>query len=321
MLWGAIIVAAGHGTRFGERKQLVEVAGAPMLAWSARLLLSMTEISHLIVVTEAQDGDAVRQLMTTIAGEKPFEVIAGGATRQASVRAGLEAVPEACVAVLVHDGARPLLLAHDARNAMKVVADGTASLLAVPVADTIKVVDAKGQVTRTLDRQELWAAQTPQCAMARDLRRAHHDALRNGTTANDDATLLERAGLQVIAVAGSPENFKITVPADLARAELLLRERAPWGPEREEILLVEMFVEAKLVAAVCGDVEARGGTIDGIERDLPDGVAIRAYVSSENVAGFEERLASVSGGRALCTTHFSHFAQRHPHDGLAAPSV
>lgn len=315
MLWGAIIVAAGHGSRFGRPKQLVELAGAPLVAWSIRALVQMPEVVELVVVTEPESIEALTAVTSALSNGKPFRVVAGGATRQASVRAGLDALPERCAGVLVHDGARPLVRAHDVRNAMRPVRDGAASLLAVPVVDTIKVVDnLKQTVKRTLDRDELWAAQTPQCATARDLRRAHIDAARSDAPASDDAALLERSGVQVTIVPGTPENFKITVPEDLARAEQLLRERSPITADQEEILLLEMFIDGNLVDAACREIEARGGKVDGIDRDLPDGVAIRAYVASSKLQGFGERFEAVSTGAATFTTHFSHFAERASHE-------
>lgn len=311
MLWGAIIVAAGRGSRFGRPKQLVELAGAPLVAWSIRTLAQMPEVSDVVVVTEPENIEALTAVTSALADGKPFAVVAGGATRQASVRAGLDALPERCAGVLVHDGARPLVRAHDVRNAMHAVREGVGSLLAVPVVDTIKVVDsAKQTVKRTLDRDELWAAQTPQCATARDLRRAHIEAARSDAPASDDAALLERCGMEVAIVPGSSENFKVTVPEDLARAEQLLRDRAPIGADQEEILLLEMFIDENLVDAACREIEARGGKVDGVDRDLPDGVAIRAYVASSKLAGFGERFEAVSTGAAMFTTHFSHFADR-----------
>ena len=319
MIWGAIIVAAGSGSRFGRPKQLVELAGAPLLAWSVRALSHMPEILDVVIVTEPENVDAVYALAAAVAGETAFSVVKGGDSRQASVRAGLDALPARCAAVLVHDGARPLIRANDVRNAMRVVRDGQASLLAVPVVDTIKVIDNnKKTVKRTLDRQELWAAQTPQCARIGDMRRAHLEALRAQVHASDDAALLERSGIDVIVVPGSPENFKITVPEDLLRAEQILRDRVPITADQEEILLVEVFIDENLIDAVCCEIEARHGTVDGIDRELPQGVAIRAYIASEKLAGLGERFEAITSGQAMFTTHFSHFAPRTVHEPLAS---
>jgi hypothetical protein len=165
-------------------------------------------------------------------------------------------------------------------------------------------------VTRTLDRSTLWAAQTPQFGTAKDMRRAHADAVRHGLPpATDDAALLERAGLDVMIVEGSPENFKVTLPADLARAETLLRERAPSGEPEEEVLLVECFVDPQAVDAVLSELEVRDARIDEIVRDLP-AVVIRAYCSNAALRGFGTRLRALAGDGALFTAHVSHLAPR-----------
>ena len=220
------MVAAGRGTRFGRPKQLIDIAGAPMLSWSIREFAAMHEVSDIVVVTEDEWTHAVAGVASEAGGAKCVAVVAGGATRQASTLAGLRALPERCAGAFVHDGARPLIRAQDVRRAMQPVRAGHASLLATPVVDTIKVVDAHIQtVQSTLDRTVLWAAQTPQFASAADLRRAHEAGVAQGVDATDDAMLLERIGVTVHVVQGSPENFKVTLPEDRARAEQLLHAR------------------------------------------------------------------------------------------------
>ena len=309
--WGAVILAAGKGTRFGRPKQLEEVAGAPLVAWSMRTLAAMPEISDLVVVTEPDVIEPMQAVAASVTGEKPFVVVQGGQTRQQSGNAGLEALPERCGCVLIHDGARPLVLASDVRNAMAVVQDGRAAVLGTPVVDTIKVVEKKrSQVVRTLDREELWNAQTPQLATRHNLRNAHIEALKHDLPASDDATLLERLGLEVMMVSGSPDNFKVTHPEDLARAAYLLRERAPISSQLDEIVLLEAFVQENAVQPVCAEIERHAGTVDGIDRDLPSGVVIRAYVASEKVRPFAEDFEGVAGAQATYTTRFAHFAPR-----------
>ena len=227
MSWGALIVAAGRGTRFGRPKQLIEIAGKPMIAWSVEAFASIAEISDLVIATEPEFVEQVDAFARKLVGNLDLRVISGGIERQDSVRIGLAAFPDRTHAVLVHDGARPMIRAEDVRRGMMVVAPGVASLLATPVVDTIKQLDRDGKVVRTLDRTLLWAAQTPQFGTLHDLRRAHRDAERSGLRVTDDATLLERAGLDVRAVDGDPENFKVTFPADFIRAEAILRDRAP----------------------------------------------------------------------------------------------
>lgn len=311
MLWGAIVVAAGRGTRFGGPKQLVDLAGAPLASWSIRTFAAMPEIVDIVIVTEDDWLEQMRSIGAQISARKCTGVVAGGATRQASVRAGLKALPQRCQAVLVHDGARPLVRANDVRNGMRVVRSGRGAILAVPVIDTVKVVDrATGIVRRTLERETLWAAQTPQFGTAADMQRAYREALHEHVDATDDASLLERIGVEVIAVEGTPENFKVTLREDLVRAEALMRERLDVAPDGEEVLFVEVFSDESLVDAICTEFAARGGTIDGVERDLPRGAVVRAYIASHAFEGFGERFESIASGDATFTTRFSHWGAR-----------
>ncbi len=225
MNFAAVVVAAGRGVRFGRSKQLVEVAGRPLVAWSFSLFDGMPELDDLVIATEAEHVPAMASLAATYAPRLRTRVVRGGATRRESVFAALEAVPERCDAALIHDGARPLVLAADVRAGMAEVRPGRGSLLAVPVIDTIKVVPrGAGHVTATLDRSELWAAQTPQFGTLADLRRAHA-APPADAEATDDAMLLEAAGCEVVVVKTSSENFKVTLPADRDLAETLLLAR------------------------------------------------------------------------------------------------
>jgi 2-C-methyl-D-erythritol 4-phosphate cytidylyltransferase len=311
MIWGAVIVAAGRGTRFGGPKQLVELGGKPMLAWSIEAFAALPEVAELVIVTEPELIERVEVLAHARVKDATVLVVRGGPDRQASVRNGLDALSDDVSAVLVHDGARPLVRTSDVRNGMRPVRPGTASLLATPVVDTIKVVDASGKVTRTLDRGELWSAQTPQFATARDLRRAHAEAVRHGQPpVTDDAALLERAGLDVVVVESAADNFKITLPGDVARAEALLRERAPQGPAEEEVLLVECYVAPRAVDAVLLELEARDARVDEIDRDLPSATIIRAYATNGALRGFGTRLSALAGEDALYTAHLSHHAPR-----------
>ncbi|GAC1418313.1 MAG: hypothetical protein NVSMB5_09680 [Candidatus Velthaea sp.] len=311
MIWGAIIVAAGRGTRFGRPKQLVELGGKPLVAWSIETFSALPEIVDIVIVTEPEFIELMETVARPRMGSQGLRIVRGGATRQESVRAGLAALPEHCAGVLVHDGARPLVRAHEIRAGMRVVRPGTASLLATPVVDTVKVADADGKVTRTLDRATLWAAQTPQFAASRDLQRAHADAQRhNWPIATDDAALLEKSGIDVMIVESSSDNFKVTLPGDIARAEAILREREPHALDEDEVLIVECFVDERAVNDVLNELETRRARIDGIDRDLPAAVAIRAYIAPEELRGFGRRLHALAGEDALFTTHVSHVAAR-----------
>jgi len=224
--WGAVIVAAGSGTRLGRPKQFIELAGLPMAGWSIQTFASMSEIAELVIATEPESIEPMRELAAKLAPKLPHRVVRGGATRQDSARAGVIALGDVDAA-FIHDGARPLVTARDVRAGMREVRAGRASLLAEPVVDTIKAVEPESRrILETLDRRMLWAAQTPQFAMSAELRAAHEDAHRAGIAVTDDAALLERVGIAVVVVPPSGENFKVTLPADVTRAEAILRERA-----------------------------------------------------------------------------------------------
>jgi 2-C-methyl-D-erythritol 4-phosphate cytidylyltransferase len=223
----AIVVAAGRGLRFGRPKQLIEVAGRPLIGWSLATFGAMEELEDLVIATEPEHLERMASIAAEYAPRLSTIVVRGGVTRQDSARAALAAVPERCDAAFIHDGARPLVLASDIRAAMAATAPGAGALIATPVIDTIKVVEAgTTRVTQTLDRGALWAAQTPQFGTVADLRRGHEVARASGFEATDDAMLLERISVRVVVIPASGENFKVTLPGDRDRAEALLRERA-----------------------------------------------------------------------------------------------
>jgi 2-C-methyl-D-erythritol 4-phosphate cytidylyltransferase len=212
----AIVVAGGSGTRFGGPKQYAELAGRPLVAWAVDA--ARAACAGVVLVLPAGD-----------AADEPAQwgadaVVAGGATRSASVRAGLEAVPADADVIAVHDAARPLASRSIWRAVVDAVAGGgDAAIPAVPVTDTVKEVGADGTLT-TLDRSRLVAVQTPQAFRAAALRGAHAD----GADATDDAALVEAAGGVVVVVAGSSINLKVTSRADLAVAAALIAEEDLW---------------------------------------------------------------------------------------------
>lgn len=203
----AVVVAAGSGSRFGGAKQYQPLGGRRVLDWS--LEAARAAADGLVVVVPP---DRVRD-----AEPLADAVAAGGGTRSASVRAGLEAVPDDAEVVVVHDGARPLAGAALFAAVVAAVRDGAdAAVPGVPLADTLR-----WRTGGVADRDGLVAVQTPQAFRASALRAAH----AGGGEATDDASLVEAAGGKVVVVDGSAENLKITNPHDLAVAEALLRAR------------------------------------------------------------------------------------------------
>lgn len=221
MRWCALVTAAGQGRRFGRRKQLAELLGRPLVAWSVATFASMEEVAAIVVACEADERERMAELLKPIAAGKLAAVVPGGQTRQASVARGLAAVPAECEGIFVHDGARPLVSAADVRATLQAVRAGRAAVLASPVVDTIKRVDERGRIIETLPRSELWAASTPQAFVAGDLRAAHEAAAHDGVVQTDDVALAERIGIEAVVVAAQSPNPKVTHPTDLDVVERL----------------------------------------------------------------------------------------------------
>ena len=213
-----ILVAAGSGSRLaaGVPKALVEVGGRSLLQHCLDTAGTVERITQIVVVVPAGQLDDVR---VALAGQA-VDVVAGGATRDDSVRAGLARVTGAAQ-ILVHDAARPFVPVEVFDRVIDALADSEAVIPAVPVVDTIKRV-RDGVVIDTPARDELVAVQTPQGFRAATLRAAHdgHDP-----QVTDDAMRVERAGISVRVVAGSSRGFKITTPFDLAVAGAMLEDR------------------------------------------------------------------------------------------------
>lgn len=219
----AIIPAAGSGSRMGvaQPKQFMTLGGPPVLALTISRFLETAEILSIVVpVGEDQQPAAERILQRFFTGEqrRRIQLVSGGATRQQSVRAGLEAIPPATEAVLVHDGARPFVTPSIIQRCLIETLKTGAAIAAIQVRDTIKQEGPDGTINRTIDRSLLWQAQTPQGVGTDLLRRAYAVADEDGFLGTDEASLLEHAGIPVAIVEGSELNFKITRPDDLVLA-------------------------------------------------------------------------------------------------------
>jgi 2-C-methyl-D-erythritol 4-phosphate cytidylyltransferase len=209
----AVIVAAGEGRRFGRQKQFDRLRGRLIVEWSIDAARKCADGVVLVVPAERLEDAAVH-------GEADVIVI-GGATRSASVRAGLAAVPDEAEVILIHDAARPLASAELFCAVVAKVRGGALAVIpGAPVSDTIKVVEGD-KVVATLDRSALVSVQTPQGFDAATLRAAHEGA----PDATDDAALVEAMGLPVVVIAGEVTNKKITDVADLEFFDALLRMR------------------------------------------------------------------------------------------------
>lgn len=226
MRTAAIVPAAGRGERLGPGtpKALRLLGGVPLLVHAVRALVEARLVDLVVVAAPADDVASVRALLDDHDLRKDVSVVAGGGSRQESVRLALVTLAEDVDVVLVHDAARPLVPPELVDAVAHAVRDGAEAVVPVmPVTDTVKRIDADGRVVETLDRAELRAVQTPQGFRRSALERAHVAA--DGVLATDDAGLAERAGIAVVTITGSSEALKVTHPLDLTFAEALLARR------------------------------------------------------------------------------------------------
>ncbi|MBV8171452.1 MAG: 2-C-methyl-D-erythritol 4-phosphate cytidylyltransferase [Candidatus Eremiobacteraeota bacterium] len=221
----AVVAAAGRGNRLGKPKQLLELGGKPMVAWSLELFERTQAINAIYIACETDERARFEALVHEVAPSKGRAVVVGGATRQASVHAALSEIALPCDLVVVHDGARPFLRADVLMRAIAAAHHGVSAVVGVPVKDTIKEVRASS-IERTIPRETLWAAQTPQVFPYDVLIAAHARALSDGVQETDDAALVERLGAPVTVVMGSYDNIKITTAEDLEMAQLRARSEA-----------------------------------------------------------------------------------------------
>jgi len=224
---GVVIVAAGAGARAGpgEPKQFRPILGVPLLLRALRPFTSHPEVGRVVVAVPAGLETRPPDWLGKVVGER-LVLVAGGATRAQSVQAGLRALPEGAGVVLVHDGARPFVSRETIDAVIAKARTGVGAVAAVPENDTIKEVVEGSRITRTVARERLWRAQTPQ-GFPRDMIERAYAVLRNGEPApppTDDAVLCERAGFAVEVVPDSPANFKVTTADDFRIAEALARE-------------------------------------------------------------------------------------------------
>ncbi len=223
----ALVLAAGRGDRLGHElpKAFVPLAGKPMLLHALAAMAGADEIDRVVPVVAGTDLGRLRQLADELAAiPKLAPAVAGGATRQDSVRAGLEALPTGVDLVAVHDAARPLVGTDAVARVVAAACASGAAILAVPVRDTIKRV-REGRVAETPPRAECFAAQTPQVFRIEILREALAKAAAEGRQGTDDAELVEALGVAVQVVAGEPFNLKVTYPEAVAAAERVLAAR------------------------------------------------------------------------------------------------
>jgi 2-C-methyl-D-erythritol 4-phosphate cytidylyltransferase len=220
---GVVVVAAGQGTRLGGEipKQYQPIGGVPMVLRAVRPFAAHPDVAQVALVLPPADAAAPPAFLRGLVGAG-LVVVAGGAERSDSVAAGLRALGPECTVVLVHDAARPFVGRAVIDAVIAHARAGEGAVAAVRVSDTLKQAAAEDatRVARTIPRDGLWRAQTPQGFPRAVLERAY-TAVPGEGGATDDAALVERTGVSVRLVPDSPRNIKVTTSEDLALAELL----------------------------------------------------------------------------------------------------
>ncbi|MFN2566250.1 MAG: 2-C-methyl-D-erythritol 4-phosphate cytidylyltransferase [Gemmatimonadaceae bacterium] len=219
---GVIVVAAGAGTRAGgaEPKQFRWVAGKPMLLHSVEAFMQRRDVIAVVcVLPQRYAGDPPPWLFQVDVDRLLVSV--GGRTRAESVYHGLEDLPDEARLVLVHDAARPLVGPQTIDRVIAEARAGRAATAAMPLVDTLKEAGDDRRISRTVPRDNLWRAQTPQGFPREVILNAHAEARRRGSSATDDAALCEQLGYEVVVVRGSERAMKVTDEEDFARVEAL----------------------------------------------------------------------------------------------------
>lgn len=219
----AIVPAGGSGSRLGlkTKKPFVALGGKPILYYAIRALEREGSIDEIIVAAEKSQVGRAKNLVRRFGFRKVKSVVAGGSTRTASVKNCLDAVTGDPDVIVIHDAARPLVSGRMIRESIRLASKYGACVAAVPESDTVKLGDPAGFIRKTVDRRNLFRAQTPQAFRTSLLRRAYK-SYGAGRKVTDDASLLEGAGVRVRILPGSYRNVKITTKEDLKMAEALL---------------------------------------------------------------------------------------------------
>ncbi len=207
-------------------KQFMLLGGLPLLVHSLRVLQASPVVSEIILAVPESDRHSCQaDIVLRYELTKVSQVVAGGVQRQDSVRHALQTAGDDLDVVLVHDAVRPFLTEDMIQRVVARAREVGGAIVAIPMRDTVKVASEDMLIQRTIDRQQLWLAQTPQAFRASLLREAHDKARAEGVHATDDALLLERYGHTVAIVEGRADNIKVTRPEDLPIGEAILAAR------------------------------------------------------------------------------------------------
>jgi len=223
----AVITAAGSGKRFGDElpKQFAPIKGEPALARSIKSFSSCRSVGEIIVVAPPGHLEYVQnEIVGKFRLKRVSKIVPGGPERQLSVENGFKSVSNKSGIVVVHDGVRPFIKPGIIERVIEEAADSGAAICAVQATDTVKQSSPEGYIEKTLPRESLWLAQTPQAFRYEILSEALERARQDGYIGTDESLLVEKIGVKVKLVPGSPYNIKITTKDDIKLAESMLKE-------------------------------------------------------------------------------------------------
>ena len=222
----AIIVAGGSSQRMGFDKLFAVIAGEPVVAHAIRAFERAKSVSEIVVVTREQRHGEIRKITSGAGFKKIRAIVPGGERRQDSVRAGLDRIDRDAQYVAVHDAARPLITPEQIERAVTHCRVHRAAVLAQPVNDTLKRVDADLFVVGSVDRHQLYTMQTPQIFERKLIEEAYLAVSAEDILVTDEVSAVERLGYKIALVLNDDFNLKITYPRDLPVADFILRQRA-----------------------------------------------------------------------------------------------
>ena len=218
----AIILAAGSGSRFGEKKQFKELNGKPIWFYSLNTFIQSESVDELILVIPNDSLETLKQsqVFTSLNKTNNIKLVSGGESRKDSVFNGLKVVKKAIDIVCIHDAARPFIKASYIKHSVEACSEFDGAIIAIPSVDTVKKVD-KQIIKNTIDRESLWMAQTPQTFKKDKLLYA----IKNSSHLNitDESMLMEEANFKIKLIEGDQSNFKITNAIDWELAKVIVK--------------------------------------------------------------------------------------------------
>ena len=219
-----IVPAAGSGERMKSRlpKPYMKIGGEPVLWHALSCFQKLPELTQVVIATTKEFKSETLEIAKRVFPKLAVSCVEGGSKRQDSILHALSEVGTNIEYIIVHDAVRPFANQSSIENCLKAAKKTGAAILSIPARDTIKVADENRIIQSTPDRRTVWQAQTPQIFRKQILERAYAHAKSSGYTGTDDASLVEYLGESVSIVEGSYNNFKITYPADIKYAEMLI---------------------------------------------------------------------------------------------------